>query len=257
MIKEDEPTIIFTDEDARRLHHPHDNAIVITLAIKNYTTIRVLIDNGSSAYILYYPTFQPMRINKELLHPMNMPLIGFGGMKVLPVDTISLPVIVGSYPRQINKEVNFLVVDYSSLYNVVIGRLTLNSWRVATSIYHLSVKFPTEYGIGEVQEDQLAPRECYLAMLAMDEQMQTMNIKERKTLVELIEVLEDVSLDESNPEKFTKIERSIGEKMKQDLIGFLKKNTDVFSWSHEDIPGIDPSVITHHLNISPSYKPIR
>ena len=55
MIKEDEPTINFTNEDARRLHHPHDDAIVITLTITNYTTRRVLIDNGSSANILHYP----------------------------------------------------------------------------------------------------------------------------------------------------------------------------------------------------------
>ena len=67
------------------------------MTIANYTTRRVLIDNGSSANILYYLVFQQMRINKELLHPMNVPLIGFIGMKVLLVDTISLPVIVGSY----------------------------------------------------------------------------------------------------------------------------------------------------------------
>ena len=54
MIREDELAIVFIDEDARRLHHPHDDAIVITLAIANYTTKRVLIDNGSSADILYY-----------------------------------------------------------------------------------------------------------------------------------------------------------------------------------------------------------
>ena len=79
-----------------------------------------------------------------------------------------------------------------------------------------------------------------------------MNIEERKTLVEPIEVLEDVSLDESNPEKFTRIRTSMGEKTKQDLIGFLKKNTDVFGWSHKDMPGIDLSIITHRLNVSPS-----
>ena len=94
----------------RQLHHPHNNVIVIALAIANYTTRRVLIDNGNSAGILYYPVFQQMRINKEFLRPVNVALIGFGRMKVLPVGTISLPVVVGSYPRQINKEVNFLVV---------------------------------------------------------------------------------------------------------------------------------------------------
>ena len=53
----DEPSITFTGEDARRLHHPHDDAIVITLTIANYTTRRVLVDNGSSADILYYLAF--------------------------------------------------------------------------------------------------------------------------------------------------------------------------------------------------------
>ena len=169
MIREDEPIFIFMDEDVRRLHHPDDDAIVITLAIANYTTRRVLIDNGSSTYILYYPVFQQMRIKKELLCPVNMPLIGFGGMKVLPIGIISLPVVVDSYPWQINKEVNFLIVDYSSLYNAIIRRPNLNSWKAVMSTFHWSVKFPMEYGIGEVQGDQLAARECYLAMLAMDE----------------------------------------------------------------------------------------
>ena len=89
MVKDDEPAIIFTDEDARRLHHPHDDAIVITLIIANYTTRRVLVDKGSSADILYYLAFQQMRINKKLLHPISVSLISIGGMKVLPVGTIS------------------------------------------------------------------------------------------------------------------------------------------------------------------------
>ena len=171
MSRVDEPAITFMDEDVRRLYHPHDDVIVITLMIAKYTTRRVLVDNGSSADIFYYPAFQQIRVSKELLRPVKVPLIGFGGMKVLPVGTISLLVIVGSYPRQINKEVNFLVMDCSSSYNAIIGQPSLNSLRAATSTYHLSIKFPTKYGIGEVQEDQLAARECYLAMLAMDKQM--------------------------------------------------------------------------------------
>ena len=61
--------------------------------------------------------------------------------------------------------------DCSSSYNAIIRRPTLNSWRATMSIYHLSAKFPIEYGIGKMQGDQLAARECYVAMLAMDEQM--------------------------------------------------------------------------------------
>ena len=147
MIREDEPAITFMDEDVRQLHRPHDDAIVITLTIANY------------------PAFQQMRINKELFHLVNVPLIGFGGLEVLLIGTIFLPVVVGSYPRQINKKVNFLVVDCSSSYNAIIGPPILNSWRVVTFTYHLFVKFLMEYGIGEVQGDQLAARVCYLAIM--------------------------------------------------------------------------------------------
>ena len=57
-----EPAISFTDEDAERIHHPYDDAIVITLLIADYTTKRVLVDNGSSTDILYYLAFQQMRL---------------------------------------------------------------------------------------------------------------------------------------------------------------------------------------------------
>ena len=50
---------------------------------------------------------------------------------------------------------------------------------------------------------------------------------------------------------------SMREKTKQDLVEFLKKSTNVFAWSHEEMPRIDPSVITHRLNVFPSYKPVR
>ena len=45
--------------------------------------------------------------------------------------------------------------------------------------------------------------------------------------------------------------------MKQDLGQFLRKSIDVLAWSHEDMPGIDPSVITHRLNVYPSSKLVR
>lgn len=76
------------------------------------------------------------------------------------------------------------MVEFLSSYNAIIGRPTLNSWKTVTSTYHLSIKFPMEYGVGQVQGDQLAARECYLAMLAMDEQVQMMSIEERRVVVE-------------------------------------------------------------------------
>ena len=65
-----------------------------------------------------------------------------------------------------------------------------------------------------MQEDQLAARECYLAMLAMDEHMQTMSIDEKRVIAEPTEMLEDILLEEGILEKFTKIGTSMKEKTK-------------------------------------------
>ena len=92
-----------------------------------------------------------MKLGRDQLRLVNSPLVDFGGIKVQPVGTISLPVVVGAYPQQITKSVNFLVVDCSPSYNAIIGRPTLNSWKAVISTYHLSVKFPTEHGVGQVQ----------------------------------------------------------------------------------------------------------
>ena len=253
----DEQAITFTEDEAERIHHPYDDAIVITLLITDYTTRRVLVDNGSSADILYLLAFQQMRLGRDRLRPVNSPLVGFGGMKVQPVGTIILPVVVGAYPQQITKDVNFLMVDCSFSYNAIIERPTLNSWKAVTSTYHLSVKFPTDYGVGQVQGDQLAVRECYLAMLATDEQIQDMNIEEKRVVVEPIEVLEDISLDERNPKRCTRVGADLEGRIKEDLVQFLRKNIDMFAWSHEDMAGIDPNVITHRLNVCPSSKLVR
>ena len=91
-------------------------------------------------------------------------------------------------------------------------------------------------------------------MLAMDEQTQTMSIEERRIVAEPTEALEDIPLDEDDPGKSTRIWVNLEGKIKKDLIRFLKENIDVFAWSHEDMLGIDPSVITHRLNVYPSSK---
>ena len=117
----DNPTIKFSEDDTRRLHDPHDDALVVSLQIGDYNMHRVLVDNGSSVDILYYPAFQQMRIDKERLTPTNTPLMGFRGTRVFPLGAITLAVRAGYYPQQITREVTFLVVDCLSAYNTILG----------------------------------------------------------------------------------------------------------------------------------------
>ena len=58
MMQIDNSIIEFLKEDARRLHHPHDDALVVSIWVGDYNTYRVLVDNESSPDILYYLAFQ-------------------------------------------------------------------------------------------------------------------------------------------------------------------------------------------------------
>ena len=84
------------------------------------------------------------------MFPTNAPLVGFGGTRVYPLGVVTLPVMVEDYPQQIMKDVTFLVIDCSSVYNAILGRPTLNSWKDITSTYHLMIQFPIEYRVGEL-----------------------------------------------------------------------------------------------------------
>ena len=77
------------------------------------------------------------------------------------MEIISLPLIAGTTPKVSTVMVDFLVVDRPSAYNAIIGRPGLNKLRVATSTYHIMMKFPIEEGVGEVKRDQLAAKRCY------------------------------------------------------------------------------------------------
>jgi len=62
--------------------------------------------------------------------------------------------------------------------------------------------------------------------------------------------------DQKHP-KLIYISERLSPKEKQDLIALIKENTDVFAWSYEDMPGLDPQVVMHHLNIKPDAKPVK
>ena len=78
---------------------PYDDALFISIRVGNYNTHQILVDNGNSADILYYPAFQQIRIDRERLVSMNTPLIGFGGIKVNPLGAVTLPMTMGEYPQ--------------------------------------------------------------------------------------------------------------------------------------------------------------
>lgn len=134
----------FNEVDARGVKQPHNDPLVIMLNIEGFNPKRILVDNGSSADIIYLPTFQQLKLDPRRLHSFDSPLVSFSGDRVYPKGIVMLTVTVGTYPAQLTRQLDFLVVYCPSSYNVIIGRPTLNKWKAATSTYCLKVKFPTD-----------------------------------------------------------------------------------------------------------------
>ena len=123
------------------------------------------------------------------------------------------------------------------------------------------VKFPTENGVGKARRDQRIARKFYLASMKQ-KAIDSVHADELDMRDELdtgptpSEELEPVQLDDRS-EHLTYIGSKLAEDVRDLLIHFLKQNVEVFAWKQEDMGGIDPAVITHKLNVSPSFKLVK
>ena len=254
-------SITFFDSDLEGCQHLHDDQLVVRAVVANKTVHRVLVDNRSSADIIFASTFDKMGIGREKLEPVNTHLRGFSGEKVLPLGSIQLVLTLGEPPCQATTTTRFLIVDASSAYNMLLGRPSLNAIKATPSAYHMMIKFPTKSGVGMVRVDPRVARECYLASVKQ-KAVDNVNMDELDMLDEVLtrpeplEELEPVSLDD-DPEHLAYIGSKLTEDLKSLLTQFLRQNRDVFAWKQADMGGIDPTVITHRLNTSPSFKPVK
>ena len=194
-------SITFSDSDMEGCKHPHDDPLVVRAIVANKTVHRVLVDNGSSADIIFTSAFDKMGIGREKLEPVNTHLRGFSGEKVLSLGSIQLVLTPGEPPCQATTTARFLIVDAPSAYNMLLGRPSLNAIKAIPSAYHMIIKFPTIHGVGMVRGDQRVARECYTASMKQ-RVVDNVNVDELDMRDEVLtrpepsEELEPVSLDD-------------------------------------------------------------
>ncbi|XP_063935619.1 uncharacterized protein LOC135147089 [Daucus carota subsp. sativus] len=161
MFKGETMDITFTEGDARTVHHPHSDALVVSAVIGNINVHRLLVDNGSSVNILAYSAYQRMKMaDKDMMACYNE-LYGFTGNAVQIIGRVRLPITLGVEPLATTQVAEFMIVNEDISYNGILGRPIVRHMRIVTSIYHLSMKFPTPNGVGCVQGCQADSRECY------------------------------------------------------------------------------------------------
>ena len=83
-----EEEITFSEKDAVRLHHPYDDALMITPLIGCHNVRRMLMGNGSTVNILFQTAFERMNLDEADLKPASIPLYNFIGDHLIPKGTI-------------------------------------------------------------------------------------------------------------------------------------------------------------------------
>ena len=96
MLKNDEPNFVFSKRDSHGIRQSHDDLLVIMLRVEEFNIHWVLIDNESSADIIYLPMFQQMKLDKKRIRPFTSPLETRD--RIIPRGIVTLIVITGTYP---------------------------------------------------------------------------------------------------------------------------------------------------------------
>ncbi|XP_058068535.1 uncharacterized protein LOC131217612 [Magnolia sinica] len=164
-------SLTFTEDDAREIQHPHDDALVVAMTITNHKVYRILVDTGSSIDVIYSEAFERMRIDRSSLRPVKTPLHGFVG----------------------------------------------------------------------------------------DQQTLTVNVLDFKAPAEdsSMEELVTVALEEADPSRTGLLGSSLNFEQRSQILAFSQKHKDIFTWSHEDMPGISPDVMVYKLNVNPDHRLVK
>ncbi|XP_057745483.1 uncharacterized protein LOC130963376 [Arachis stenosperma] len=132
-----------------------DDPVVITLQLGDLLVKKVLLDPGSSADVLFYSTFQKMKLSSNILQPSTGNLVGFSSERVPVMGSL------GEFPSSKTSDIQYLVVDCFSPYNLILGRPFLNKFGTIVSTIHL-LKFPLQdKTIATIHSDAREARECY------------------------------------------------------------------------------------------------
>ncbi|XP_074345424.1 uncharacterized protein LOC141684389 [Apium graveolens] len=161
IFKGESADITFRERESRWVHHPHKDALVITMLIGAMNVHQVFLDNGSSANILYYSTYKKLGFPDNDMYFEDAHVYRFTGEAMRVMGSVRLPVTLGEGALSVTQMIDFKVLDQDSAHNVLVGRPWLRAFRVITSIHHLMIKFSTPNGVSSLRGSQYESRDCY------------------------------------------------------------------------------------------------
>jgi hypothetical protein len=177
-----------------------------------------------------------------MLDPPEYPLQGFGGNPIKPVGKISLPVSFGDLENARTESLTFDVVDIYHPYLAIFGRGFMNKFDAVIRQQFLCMKMPAPKGVITVFDNQQEARNIekdhtpgqtnVYQLKAADERKETYEEPKRdkeKNEIAAEDETKKVYLD-NMPDRAVIIGANLSAEEDSELIRFLNRNKDVFSW---------------------------
>nr|KYP35064.1 hypothetical protein KK1_043915 [Cajanus cajan]KYP35069.1 hypothetical protein KK1_043920 [Cajanus cajan] len=92
--------------------------MVISVEVANWEVHKTLIDQGSSADVLYWPTFLKLDLPHSLIQPYSEPLVSFAGERVHTRGFIELLTSFGTTTNSRRVLVKYLLVSLHIIYSL-------------------------------------------------------------------------------------------------------------------------------------------
>ncbi|RDX84072.1 hypothetical protein CR513_34929, partial [Mucuna pruriens] len=197
------------------------------MAAEGFKIERVLIDQGSSANILYGSTYRKLGLWD--LKKVSGCLYGFSGERVPIQGTVEIETTYGEGS---------------------------NTRRIRV--------YPTAGGVGAIWADSSVAKRCYqdslrvgqgrLAVNTLSLELDSRCHEERERPLP-VEKLKEVQVGPLENQR-TRVGTTMTKEQEAELVQCLQQNSDVFAWSPQDMPGIDPKFMNHKLSIAEGARPI-
>ncbi|XP_072064302.1 uncharacterized protein [Arachis hypogaea] len=215
-----------------------------------------------------------MKLSDNALQQTGGDLVGFLGEQVPILGSVWLQTTLGEHPLSKTCDIQYLVVDCFSPYNLILGRPFLNKFGAIVSTVHLCVKFPSQHNqVVTIHGDHKEARQCYNISMKLPTRFkqQVNNLHHASNNSALADLDPRADFSErptpsgdlqkvyfyNNPNKFTYVGTSLDDGELQAITTFLQTQADLFTWTPSDMPGIDPQIISHKLAINPSARPVQ
>jgi len=154
--------LVFTKADLRDVVLHDNDPVVISVVTDGRKVHRVLVYQGSLADVMFWTTFNKLKLSPDMLRPYIGCLYGFTGDQVEVREHLEPRTTFTDDTASRTKNIRYLVVNAPSAYNILLCRATLSKLRAVSSTRHMKMKLSD---LGEkvitIKSDQKEANRCY------------------------------------------------------------------------------------------------